>query len=321
MIEVSGLKKNYGSKAALKGISFKIGDGEIAGFLGPNGAGKSTAMNIITGYLSAGDGTVKVGGMDVLENPAETRKMVGFLPEIPPLYMDMTVEEYLSFVYELKKCTLNRKKHMDDVCSLVKIESVRSRLIKNLSKGYRQRVGMAQALIGNPPVLILDEPTAGLDPKQITEMRELIRKLGRSHTVMLSSHILSDVQAVCDRIIIINEGLIVADGGRDSLLDGVSGEKHVSVSLRGGADEVLKELKRLKSAVSVESSSERSCCSDTVYKVRTRDFVSFFNDVYEISRRREWPVSEMHAGAMSLEEIFMRLTDGEKSTGRRGSRK
>ena len=257
MIEVSGLKKNYGSKAALKGISFKIGDGEIAGFLGPNGAGKSTAMNIITGYLSAGDGTVKVGGMDVLENPAETRKMVGFLPEIPPLYMDMTVEEYLSFVYELKKCTLNRKKHMDDVCSLVKIESVRSRLIKNLSKGYRQRVGMAQALIGNPPVLILDEPTAGLDPKQITEMRELIRKLGRSHTVMLSSHILSDVQAVCDRIIIINEGLIVADGGRDSLLDGVSGEKHVSVSLRGGADEVLKELKRLKSAVSVESSSER----------------------------------------------------------------
>ena len=321
MIEVSGLKKNYGSKAALKGISFKIGDGEIAGFLGPNGAGKSTAMNIITGYLSAGDGTVKVGGMDVLENPAETRKMVGFLPEMPPLYMDMTVEEYLSFVYGLKKCTLNRKKHMDDVCSLVKIESVRSRLIKNLSKGYRQRVGMAQALIGNPPVLILDEPTAGLDPKQITEMRELIRKLGRSHTVMLSSHILSDVQAVCDRIIIINEGLIVADGGRDSLLDGVSGEKHVSVSLRGGADEVLKELKRLKSAVSVESSSERSCCGDTVYKVRTRDFASFFNDVYEISRRREWPVSEMHAGAMSLEEIFMRLTDGEKSTGRRGSRK
>ena len=211
MIKISHLVKNYGSFCAVDDISFEVERGEVVGFLGPNGAGKSTTMNIVTGYLSSTSGSVTIGGVDILDDPLNAKRLIGYLPEQPPLYPDMTVDEYLSFCYDLKGCTLNKQKHIEEVCSVVKIGDVRRRLIKNLSKGYRQRVGIAQALIGNPPVIIFDEPTIGLDPKQIIEIRNLIRTLGKEHTVILSTHILQEVQAVCDRIVIINKGKIVAD--------------------------------------------------------------------------------------------------------------
>ena len=217
MVEVKHLVKRYGVKNAVDDISFSIDSGEIVGFLGPNGAGKSTTMNILTGYISATQGEATIGGFDILEEPLKAKKCIGYLPEQPPLYLDMTVDGYLQFMYELKKVSLPRKAHLDEVCRLCGIEGVRGRIIKNLSKGYRQRVGLAQALLGNPQVLILDEPTVGLDPNQIIEIRDLIRSLGEKHTIILSSHILSEVQAVCDRIIIINAGKLIADGTPESI--------------------------------------------------------------------------------------------------------
>ncbi|MBQ1231492.1 MAG: ATP-binding cassette domain-containing protein, partial [Clostridia bacterium] len=212
MIEVTALSKRYGSHLAVNNVSFSIKDGEVVGFLGPNGAGKSTIMNILTGYISLTAGSASVDGYDIVESPQDAKRHIGYLPEIPPLYTDMTVREYLDFMFDLKKVKLPRKPHLDEICKLVMISDVQNRLIKNLSKGYRQRVGIAQALIGNPDTLILDEPTVGLDPKQIIEIRDLISRLGKNHTVILSSHILSEIQAVCDRIIIINGGRLVADG-------------------------------------------------------------------------------------------------------------
>ena len=194
MIEVQNLTKRYGAHCAVQNISFQVDEGEILGFLGPNGAGKTTTMNILTGYLSASEGVAKINGHDVLEEPNEAKAAIGYLPEQPPLYLDMTVREYLDFMYDLKKCKLPRQKHIAEICRLVKIEDVYGRLIKNLSKGYKQRVGFAQALIGNPPVLILDEPTVGLDPNQIIEIRSLIKSLGKHHTVILSSHILPEIE-------------------------------------------------------------------------------------------------------------------------------
>ena len=211
MIEIKNLVKRYGDFAAVNDISFSIEDGEIVGFLGPNGAGKTTTMSILTGCLSMTSGSVVINGVDIFENPLDAKKQIGYLPEFPPLYLEMTVREYLNFVYELKSCTLDREKHLDEISERVKLSHVSNRIIKNLSKGYRQRVGIAQALIGNPKVIIFDEPTVGLDPKQIIEIRSLIRDLGRDHTVILSTHILPEVQMVCDRIVIINRGKIVAD--------------------------------------------------------------------------------------------------------------
>ena len=196
MIEVKNLSKRYGKNYAVEDISFSVKEGEILGFLGPNGAGKSTTMNMLTGYISATSGSASVAGIDILENPIEAKKHIGYLPELPPLYLDMTVKDYLDFAYSLKKVSLPKRAHIREICGLVKIEDVYGRLIGNLSKGYRQRVGVAQALLGNPDVLILDEPTVGLDPKQIIEIRNLIKHLGKGHTVILSSHILTEVRAV-----------------------------------------------------------------------------------------------------------------------------
>lgn len=233
MIEVRNIVKKYGDKYAVNDISFAVNSGEIVGFLGPNGAGKSTTMNILTGYLSATSGTVKIDGHDILEEPTKAKRLIGFLPELPPLYMDMTVREYLDFVYDLKGCKFPRRPHIDEICELIKITDVYNRMIKNLSKGYKQRVGFAQALIGNPPVLILDEPTVGLDPRQIIEIRSLVKKLGKTHTVILSTHILQEVQSVCDRIIVINKGQLVADGDADTLTYKVAGNrKLIAQSLR-----------------------------------------------------------------------------------------
>ena len=211
MIEVKNLTKRYGDIKALDDISFTVDTGEVLGFLGPNGAGKSTTMNIITGYISSTSGTVTVDGTEILENPRETKRKIGYLPEIPPLYPEMTVRKYLEFMFDLKKVKLPKKEHIEEIMRLVRITDMADRLIKNLSKGYRQRVGFGQALLGNPPVLILDEPTVGLDPKQIIEIRKLIRSLGKKHTVIFSSHVLSEISATCDRIIVISEGRLVAD--------------------------------------------------------------------------------------------------------------
>ena len=207
MIRAENLVKRYGSNYALNDVSFEIGEGEIVGLLGPNGAGKSTAMNILTGYLSTTSGAAYINGINILEEPIKAKRLIGFLPEQPPIYPDMTVIEYLKFVYQLKKCEIERDKHLTDVMSSVKLLDVKDRLIKNLSKGYKQRVGIAQALIGDPKVVIFDEPTVGLDPKQILEVRNLIRALAKKHTVILSTHILAEVQAVCERVIIINKHL------------------------------------------------------------------------------------------------------------------
>ena len=217
MIKAENLVKRYGSNYALNDISFEIAEGEIVGLLGPNGAGKSTAMNILTGYLSTTSGAAYINGINILEDPIGAKKLIGFLPEQPPIYPDMTVIEFLRFVYELKACEGDRDSHIDGILSSVKLLDVKDRLIKNLSKGYKQRVGIAQALIGDPKVIIFDEPTVGLDPKQILEVRNLIRTLGKDHTVILSTHILAEVQAVCERVIIINKGKIIANERTEDL--------------------------------------------------------------------------------------------------------
>ncbi|MBQ8002301.1 MAG: ATP-binding cassette domain-containing protein [Clostridia bacterium] len=219
MIEVKNLSKSYGDKKAVRNISFCMEKGEILGLLGPNGAGKSTTMNMITGYISISEGEVKVNGVDVLENPLEAKKMIGYLPEQPPLYEEMTVSEYLGFVYDLKKVKMNipKKEHIADVMNTVAISDVKGRKIKNLSKGYKQRVGFAQALIGKPDVLILDEPTVGLDPNQIVEIRDVIRSLKKDHTIIFSTHILSEVSELCDRVIVINEGRIATEKTKDEI--------------------------------------------------------------------------------------------------------
>ena len=234
-LHCENLVKKYGHRTVVKGVSMEVQQGEIVGFLGPNGAGKSTTMNILTGYLSASGGSASIAGFDVLDDALEARKHVGYLPEQPPLYFDMTVDEYLNFVYELKRAKQPRTAHLREVCDLVGIAHVRKRLIKNLSKGYKQRVGIAQALIGNPEVLILDEPTVGLDPNQIIEIRNLIKNLGRDRTVILSTHIIPEVVAVCERIVIINDGLIVADDTLDNLMN--SGKtKRINVTFEGDSN-------------------------------------------------------------------------------------
>ena len=308
MIEISNLVKMYGNKAAVDDVSFTVNKGEIVGFLGPNGAGKSTTMNIITGYLSSTLGTVKVGGIDVLENPNEAKKLIGFLPEQPPLYVDMTVDEYLSFVYEIKACRLDKKKHIAEVRALAKVDDVKDRVIKNLSKGYRQRVGIAQALIGNPPVIIFDEPTVGLDPKQIIEIRNLIRNLGKTHTVILSTHILSEVQSVCDRVIIINDGKIIADEKTENITRAVQENRRYTFSICGPQKDVLRELRAIPGVISAELTGERELDSYT-YLVESDRGVDVRKPIFFAMSERGRAIIGMQASGMNLEEVFIRITD------------
>ena len=258
MIEVINLTKQYGQHKAIDNISFTVEKGEILGFLGPNGAGKSTTMNIITGYISATEGTVKVDGYDILEQPEEVKKRIGYLPELPPLYMEMTVEEYLKFVCHIKKVKPQKQKEvLGKVMNAVKITDMRKRLIKNLSKGYRQRVGLAQAMIGEPQVLILDEPTVGLDPKQIIEIRNVIKSLGKDHTIILSSHILSEVSAVCDRVLIINKGKIVAIDTPENLAKRLSQSNKMLLRIKASKDKALNIVKGVKSVKTAEITGSR----------------------------------------------------------------
>ena len=308
MIEITNLVKNYGTKFAVDDISFKVNKGEIVGFLGPNGAGKSTTMNILTGYLSSTSGEAKVGGIDILENPNEAKKLIGFLPEQPPLYVDMTVNEYLDFVYDIKNCKLNREKHLAEVRQVTKIDDVKNRLIKNLSKGYRQRVGIAQALVGNPPVIIFDEPTVGLDPKQIIEIRNLIRNLGQTHTVILSTHILTEVQAVCDRIIIINEGKIIADEKTESITQVVEENRRYNVKVCGPQREVLNTLTNIPGVLSAELTGERELDSYT-YTVEAEKGVDIRKPLFFAMSEKNWPLIGLEAVGMNLEEVFIRIMD------------
>ena len=307
MIEVKNLTKRYGSHCAVDNISFQVDEGEILGFLGPNGAGKSTTMNILTGYLSATDGDVTINGHNILEEPNEAKANIGYLPEQPPLYPDMTVREYLDFMYDLKKCALPRVKHITEICKVMKIEHVYGRLIKNLSKGYKQRVGMAQALIGNPPVLILDEPTVGLDPNQIIEIRSLIKSLGKHHTVILSSHILPEIEAVCDRIVVINQGHIVADDTAANLSAKFSEDRRMQISVAGPAKETADLVAGIAGVekVTVLEGKEPGV---TELAIDLEEAVDIRRDLFIRLAQKEWPLLYSKPLAMSLEDIFINLT-------------
>ncbi len=310
MIEVKNLSKYYGEFKAVDRLNFRIGEGEIVGFLGPNGAGKSTTMNMLTGYLAASEGQILIDNKDIMEDAKAAKKAIGYLPEIPPLYPDLTVMEYLSFVYELKGTKQPRKEHLQEICRLAGIEEACGRLIGNLSKGYRQRVGIAYALVGDPPILILDEPTAGLDPKQIAEIRELIVHLGKKHTVMLSTHILSEVQAVCRHIIVISAGRIVADGKTDTIAAQLYKEKGVIVRIEGPREAVITALRDLAGAGSVKcrQTEEKNVYEYTVLQEGARNMA---RSVFAVCAAHSWPLLACRSVEGTLEEMFIRLTDAD----------
>ena len=305
MVEVKNLTKYYGDNKAVDDISFTVNDGEILGFLGPNGAGKSTTMNILTGYISSTSGQAIINGVDILQNPIKAKSNIGYLPEIPPLYLDMTVKDYLNFVYDLKKCKLPRKSHLADVCSLVKITDVYGRIIKHLSKGYKQRVGLAQALINNPPVLILDEPTVGLDPKQIIEIRTLVKNLGKNHTVILSSHILSEIQAVCDRVIIINKGRVAANDTAENLSKSFRTENKLTVRIEGDKDEIVKLCRGIRGVKYVVVGVVYE------YEIETEPNMDIRRELNAVLSAHNMPILLMKTSDLTLEDIFLKITLGE----------
>ena len=318
MIEVSNLVKKYGDHTAVDHLSFQIEKGKIYGFLGPNGAGKSTTMNMITGYIASTEGKVMIDGHDILEEPEAAKKCIGYLPEMPPLYFDMTVLEYMKFAADLKKIPRNQKdKQIKEVMDMVKITDMKDRLIKNLSKGYRQRVGLAQAILGYPEVIILDEPTVGLDPKQIIEIRDLIKSLKQKHTVILSSHILSEVRAVCDYVLIISHGKLVASDAPDNLERLAAGSNSLLMKVKGEKDTIRKDLETIEGVTGVEMSYD----SDEELwktKVSIQENVDIREKVFYAMAKANCPIYEMQVKRVSLEEVFLELTEGEKkkSTGK-----
>lgn len=313
MIEISNLVKKYGDHVAVDNLSLTIEPGKIYGLLGPNGAGKSTTMNILTGYIGATSGTVKINGYDILNQPEEAKKCVGYLPELPPLYMDMTVAEYLKFVAELKKIEKKKRKEMiNDAMEMTGVSDVSERLIKNLSKGYRQRVGFAQAVLGYPQIIILDEPTVGLDPKQIIEIRELIKKLGENHTVILSSHILTEISAVCDHVFIISKGKLVASDATENLINLMSTEQNIDIIAKcdeAVAHQVIEDVSDVKE-VKFEQPEE----DDTVkFVVRAQKGCDIREGLFKAFCDRNITLLEMHSAVKSLEDVFLELT-GEGET-------
>ncbi len=311
MIQVENLTKRYGQHVAIDRLNFVVNAGEILGFLGPNGAGKTTTMNILTGYISATDGKAMINGIDVLEQPEEVKKMIGYLPEFPPLYGDMTVKEYLDFVSNIKRVSgIEKKKSMERIMDLVRIGDVKGRLIRNLSKGYKQRVGLAQALIGNPQVLILDEPTVGLDPKQIIEIRNLITQLGKDHTIILSSHILPEVSAVCERVIIINKGIIVASDTPDNLSKGLGDSSRLSLRIAAQEKQVLKAIKEISGVKFVESQGSREPNTVDVI-VESENKIDIRRPLFHALSRADYPILSMRSMDLTLEDIFLQVTTQE----------
>lgn len=312
MIEVRNLVKKYGNHLAVDHLDFTIEEGHIYGFLGPNGAGKSTTMNIMTGYLGATEGQVLINGHDILKEPEEAKKHIGYLPEIPPLYTEMTVREYMEFAAELKRIPKNkREESINEVEKLVKIKDVESRLIKNLSKGYRQRVGLAQAVLGFPEIIILDEPSVGLDPKQIIEIRELIRKLAKKHTVILSSHILAEVREVCDYILIISKGKLVASDTPENLerLLGDAGMIEIETEAP-----VARVREILKNVPGIESVSAKTGADGITYgQIQERKDADIRAAIFNAFAENQTPLLKLNAAQSSLEDVFMELTQNEKA--------
>ena len=312
MIEVNNLVKRYGDHTAVDHLSFKIEKGKIYGFLGPNGAGKSTTMNMITGYIASTEGTVRIDGHDILEEPEAAKKCIGYLPEQPPLYFDMTVLEYMKFVADLKKIPKDKKATMiEEVMDMVKISDMRNRLIKNLSKGYRQRVGLAEAIMGYPEVIILDEPTVGLDPKQIIEIRTLIKDLKKKHTVILSSHILSEVSAVCDYVLIISHGKLVASDTPENLGKLAEGSNTLEMLIKGEKSHIKQALESIEgvNSVTIEKDEKQNLWSAKVSTEENNDIrEKVFYNMSDINS----PIYEMKSKKVSLEEIFLELTASEK---------
>lgn len=311
MIEVKNLVKRYGNHLAVDDLSFTVKKGKIYGFLGPNGAGKSTTMNIMTGYISATDGEVLINGHDILKEPELAKKSIGYLPEMPPLYLDMTVVEYLLFVAELKKIARNkRKEEVQEVMDLVGLQDVQGRLIKNLSKGYRQRIGLAQAIVGFPEIIILDEPMVGLDPKQIIEIRELIRKLAKKHTVILSSHILAEVREICDFIMIISHGKLVANDTPENLEKIMSGTETIVVEVEGKISDVKKALKGIEENLTFEVSENKKGVVLANIKTEGKDLRK------EISRaliENDCQIITLKKETVSLEDVFLEVTEKEET--------
>ena len=309
MIEINNLVKRYGDKKAVNGISFTVEKGEVLGFLGPNGAGKSTTMNIITGYLSSTSGSVKVNGHDILEEPEEAKRCIGYLPELPPLYLDMTVLEYLNFVCDLKGVKKDiRKKQLAKILSMVKIVDVADRLIGNLSKGYKQRVGIAQALVGAPEILILDEPTVGLDPNQILEIRKLIRNLAKDHTVILSSHILSEIQAVCDRVVIINKGKLAAVSSITDLSSKLSGNSKLLLSFKGNVKDVKNAIQSLPGVTDVNVRVSDTDIHEVDITIDPSKGSDLRTSIFYTMAKGNWPILEFRSLDPTLEEVFLSIT-------------
>lgn len=314
MIEINHLVKKYGSHVAVDDLSLTVEPGKIYGFLGPNGAGKSTTMNIITGYLAATSGEVKINGFDVLKQPEEAKKCVGYLPELPPLYMDMTVKEYLDFVAELKKIEKSlRTGYVKEAMKITKTEEVSGRLIRNLSKGYRQRVGFAQAVLGYPEILILDEPTVGLDPKQIIEIRDLIKELGKKHTIILSSHILSEISAVCDHVFIISHGKLVASDSTENLLERMTGAQEIELLVKAEedtAETAIREIAQVERCEKTESKEDGA----VQLLVTAKKDADVREAIYHTCVEHHMPILEMKAASKSLEDVFLELTSQEGGT-------
>lgn len=310
MIQITNLVKKYGNKTALQGIDLTVKEGEIMGLLGPNGAGKSTTMNIMTGYLSATSGEVKINGHDILTEPIETKKSIGYLPEIPPLYMDMKVKEYLNFVAQLKKLKkAERKKQVEQVMELVEVKEYENRLIKYLSKGYKQRVGLAQALLGEPKLLILDEPTVGLDPNQIIRMRKLIKDLAKDHTIILSSHILSEISAICDSVVIIDQGKVIARGTAEELEEQFTNKEVIWLTVKGEQEKVKSAVKECKCFVSYDMEE----LEEEQWRVRAemKSEEDMRDQLFFYFAEKKIPVLNMEQETKSLEDVFLQLTGKE----------
>lgn len=312
MIQIENVTKRYGEHVALDDLNLTINKGEILGLLGPNGAGKSTTMNIITGYISASEGAVKIDGMDILEKPEEVKKKIGYLPETPPLYMEMTVYEYLKFVSKLKKVKSDEiETSLEKVMELVKVQHVKHRLIRNLSKGYKQRVGLAQALIGDPEVLILDEPTVGLDPKEIIEIRSLIKDIGKDRTIILSSHILTEVSAVCERLVIINKGKIVATGTPEELTKKHSYGNKLVMRVKGMKQAVLDAICEINEVSYVKAQGEfEPGTVDIIVEANSDSDIR--ESIFRKLSEKSYPIFMMKSMDLSLEDIFLQVTNNDK---------